>query len=428
MPTTSGRSVHHGTDPRLSALGSRSSATAVPSAESRGPRAEIAVPSPAPAARGLAGALLGYLVAVMLVVTLAPFEFRMPDTPRVWLTEWTPFDIVANVLLFAPFGFVCAQLGRDGEADLVTLLPPVAAFAALTSTTIELAQLFVPERYTSPWDVLANVAGATLGALAFDWCRRRLDPSRVVGQLGLELPLMGLVYLLVPLGWLDALLLAAHPERWPLTLCLGLFGGSVLGAVQRRHFGPSGVLSAPGMGALAAGGWVLCSLPALSTRPVIVATTALGVGALTWYRAAEPAPEPGPAVERRFELMTLLRAAPYFAAYLLLLGLVEPAAGAALRRPVIVQLVETMGAFTLLGYMAAEAFSRFELPYHRAVPRVLAVAIPIALALGVARDAGPLTPAAWLGVAVTLVAATYGGWLFHLQRGRVRGMAKARAA
>src|SRR5688500_81643 len=149
MRTIKGTSVHHPTDPRLSALGSRLSAGARAVAGSRAPSAESALPSLAPPARGLAGALLGYLVAVMLVVTLAPFAFRLPDAPRVWLTEWTPFDVVANVLLFVPFGFVCAQLGRDREADLVTLLPPVAAFAALTSTTIELAQLFVPERYTS---------------------------------------------------------------------------------------------------------------------------------------------------------------------------------------------------------------------------------------------------------------------------------------
>ena len=380
-----------------------------------------------PPTRSLAGALLGYLLVVALVITLAPFDFRVPAELRVRTDVWTVLDVVANVLLFAPVGFLAAQLGA--RTPVTPLRIPAPALWAIAvgvgaSVVIEAAQLFVPDRFSSPWDVLANGVGTGLGVAAYEWVRRRLDPSRVVGQLGLELPLMGLVYLLVPLGWVDALVLAAHPGRWPLPLCLGLFGGSVLAAVQRRHFGPAGLLSAPAIGLVAAAWSVVCSLPALTTRPQLVALVASVVAAFTWYRAAEPAPAPGPSVERRFEILALLRAAPFFGAYLLLLALTAPDADADLRRPVILNLVETLGAFTLLGYMTAEALGRLELPFARSLPWVLLSAAVAALSLAAARSAGAPSLAAWGGVVVALAAAAYGGWLYTTQRRHVRTLAR----
>ena len=77
--------------------------------------------------------------------------------------EWVNYDFadfVANVGFFVPIGLVAALL-----------LPwriwwlAIPAGAAL-SAALELGQaLFLPERYASATDVLANTVGATLGAL-----------------------------------------------------------------------------------------------------------------------------------------------------------------------------------------------------------------------------------------------------------------------
>src|SRR5690606_23479456 len=157
-------------------------------------------------------------------------------------------------------------------------------------------------------------------------------------------------------------------------LCLGLFGASVLGAVQRRHFGPSGLFSPHGM-ALAATGWfVVAAFPALRTAAGEVALVAVLVAIFTWHRAgggerrgSAPAGDDGR--ERRFEQDALLRAAPFLGAYLLLLPLTE-ASAAELERHLVVRLVETMTAFTLLGYVVAEALGRRELALRQAVWRV----------------------------------------------------------
>src|SRR4051812_4240338 len=65
--------------------------------------------SPAPADTGgrLAMALLAYVALITTVVTLLPFEFTLPTEPRVILSGGL-FDIVANVGLFVPLGFLYA--------------------------------------------------------------------------------------------------------------------------------------------------------------------------------------------------------------------------------------------------------------------------------------------------------------------------------
>jgi hypothetical protein len=64
-------------------------------------------------------------------------------------------DAIANVLLFVPFGAAAALVLRGWR--------PVAAGAVL-SLCIELVQLWIPGRYTSPFDVVFNTLGTAAGA------------------------------------------------------------------------------------------------------------------------------------------------------------------------------------------------------------------------------------------------------------------------
>ncbi len=379
---------------------------------------------------GLAAALLLYLLAVIATVTLAPFEFAWPDRLRTYPSEWTMLDLVANVLLFFPLGFVGAmawpRLASNGARRALLL-------GAVASLSIESVQLFAPDRYSSPWDVLTNAAGAWAGARALMLVRRRLDPATVIGQLGLELPLIGLVHLLIPLGWLSGLAVGASPMRGFLLLCLGLFGASVLGAVQLRHFGPAGLFSPAGMAAAAAGWFVVATLPALNSQPREVVLVALLVGLFTWHRAAggrstpvEQELDAGTAGDRRFEQAALVRAAPFLIAYLLLLPLTE-APAARLERHIVLRIVETMTAFTLLGYAVAEAMGRRELSFLQAAWRVVAVALPAALGMAVLRAVGVPPVAEFSGLVAAVAAATYGGWLYDVQRRNVRAIVSRRS-
>jgi glycopeptide antibiotics resistance protein len=194
-----------------------------------------------PVGRSLGPALAIYLTAIVVLATLAPFRLSWP--PRWSLTASTVLsfrigaDLFANVSLFVPIGFVfrLCQDRRTGWA------PPILASLVL-STTIELLQTVIPPRVCSPIDVLANVAGAALGLAVFEGVVAFLDRRRVK-ELALELPLATVFYLLLPVLWMNALLLVYAPARVWLTVPLGLIAGLVLGSIGHHRVGPPGVLT-----------------------------------------------------------------------------------------------------------------------------------------------------------------------------------------
>jgi hypothetical protein len=257
--------------------------------------------------------------------------------------------------------------------------------------------------------------------------------ARTVGRLSLELPLMGLVYLLVPLLWLDGLagVDAAFP-LWPL-LALGLFGASLLATAQRYHFGPNQLSSPKIMAAIACGWFLLGAFPGLAPRASFVMFAMLAaIGAFVWVRSTDRSG--ARSINRRFESKALAEAAPFYAAYLLLL--VAPVAGytasswrgalgfAAMRGnwgagPVL-HVVETVAAFTLLGYMLAEFRGRREVRFREGVAHIAGwcgAAALVAEALeGFRQDGG----ASGVRCLLLVAGALYGAWLYHLQRAHVR--------
>ena len=93
---------------------------------------------------------------------------------------------------------------------------------------IEFTQLFIPGRYASAIDVITNGVGAWLGGLIFVLLAKSLKEERTDRLPAMELPLMNLVYLLIPLMWLTGLATGGEVLRWLLVVLLGLFGGGVL--------------------------------------------------------------------------------------------------------------------------------------------------------------------------------------------------------
>jgi hypothetical protein len=353
----------------------------------------------------------------------------MPTTLRVTLVGGLK-DAVANVGLFVPLGFLYAVARRtDGVSPGRILLIALAASAA-----IESLQLFEATRYASVSDVLANGVGAYLGAVVQRWFSRRIAmDARTVGRLSLELPLMGLVYLLVPLLWLDGLSGASSAmSLWPL-FALGLFGASLLAATQRHHFGPNHLLSRELMAGAACAWFLLGAFPGLAPHASIVLVVMLiAVGVFVWVRSMDRTG--AKSINRRFESKALAEGAPFYAAYLLLL--VAPAAGfgasswrgtvgfATMRSDwsagTVLHLVETVAAFTLLGYMVAEFRGRRESRLRQSVVHVgvwSGAAALVAQLLEGFRANGGASAAAWV---MLVGAAIYGAWLYHLQRAHVR--------
>jgi VanZ family protein len=375
----------------------------------------------------LATALLVYVALLTAVVTLLPFEFAFPVRPRVMLSGGL-FDIVANVALFVPLGFLYAVAREDANVTPGrVLLVGLAASAA-----IESMQLFEATRFASLSDVLANGAGAYVGAVFQQRLSRRIAmDARTVGRLSLELPLMGLVYLLIPLLWLDGLAgVDSAMPLWPL-LALGLFGASLLAAAQRHHFGPNHSLSRELMAGAACVWFLVGAFPGLAPRASIVLFVMLAaIGAFVWVRSVDrTGARP---INRRFESRALWEAAPFYAAYLVLL--VAPVAGSSaswrgafglgrgadLAAGAVLHVVETVAAFTLLGYMLAEFRGRREARFRHGAVYVGASCGLVAMVAEGLEGFRPEGGASGLRWILLVAAALYGAWLYHLQRAHVR--------
>jgi glycopeptide antibiotics resistance protein len=114
--------------------------------------------------------------------TMLPFDFsasgelvqerlrRLAEHP--WhFGSWT--DLISNVLLFIPWGFLLATWLADRGTHFIAALILALISGALFSVSVELAQLFAPSRTTSVMDLLTNTSGSMLGALiGWPWALR----------------------------------------------------------------------------------------------------------------------------------------------------------------------------------------------------------------------------------------------------------------
>jgi glycopeptide antibiotics resistance protein len=376
----------------------------------------------------LATALLAYVAAITAVVTLLPFEFAIPTQPRVMVSGGL-VDVLANVALFLPLGFLYAVARQDANVSP----HKVALVALVVSASIESIQLFEVTRYASLSDVVANGSGAYIGAVLQRLLSRRIAmDAKTVGRLSLELPLMGLVYLLIPLLWVDGLAGAESPTLlWPL-LALGLFGASLLASMQRHHFGPHHRVSREMMAGAACAWFLLGAFPGLAPRASIVLFVMLSaIGAFVWVRSADQTP--ARPINRRFESRALWEGAPFYAAYLLLLvaptteGLAPSWRWAfgfgttpGLDSQTVLHIVETVAAFTLLGYMLAEFRGRLEARFRNSAPHIAWWSGVAALVAEVMEGFRVDGEASALRCVVLVGASVYGAWIYHLQRAHVR--------
>ena len=384
----------------------------------------------------LGRAILGYLSAVMMIITLAPFRFD--SHPVHGLTSiWDWSDIIMNIVMFVPIGFVY-QLTRPAGARVpwwrVTLL------GAALSGAIETLQLFEATRYTSLVDVATNTAGAVAGAWIYGVALRRIEGSSTVRTLALELPLMGLVYLLIPLMWLIGLASADSNRTWLTLLVIALASG-VLGTVYTAYIAPARQL-ARGWLALAVGGWYVTSLlpGKIRDRDLLLTGLAIAIG-VAWLRSLATSRDRDRDREgrRRFEIPTLRLLLPLFAAYLALSSLwpldaAEPVwqgmwallPSGDITNLEIYAALEHVGSFTLVGYIIAEFYGRDLADYRQIAGRVLLWGGGISVLLEIARGFHPAYHASALMVAFTLGAAMFGGWLYLLQRDHVRALLSRR--
>ncbi|MCG3134292.1 MAG: hypothetical protein HMLKMBBP_01586 [Planctomycetes bacterium] len=376
--------------------------------------------------RALAAVLLVYTMVGVLLVTLAPFEFRIPGEIRV-AAAGGAFELLVNCALLAAPGFLLRAV-TGANRDVYCLVPLLAGIAA--ASLIEGTQILVGGRCFSPLDIAANAAGAWAGAMCHDSLRRVAD-ERMAGRMLLDLPLTGLLYLMVPLLWLNGFASIGHDRRIALAVPLALFGAVVIASLWRHRLQPVRAMTAWGASFTAGAWFAAAAAPMLRKNPDELAALSLAAFAATRTLTAVPVLlDTG---TRRFEIPTLLRAAPFFVAYLVVLAgwpFTAPSDAwrgelllAQIGRPPelveLARLLEWTAAFTLAGYMATEAWTRRETRGAAAVLRGAAIPVALAAALECARGWHPETKASLLRGALGASGAVFGAVVYSLQSAAV---------
>jgi VanZ family protein len=298
------------------------------------------------------------------------------------------------------------------------------------SFSIETVQLFIPVRTPSIIDILANALGAGLGAFVYDLISARIVITQaMLGRLRLETPLMGLIYLLIPLLWTDALALNEDLNRWLLTLLLSVCGAVIFSNLF-RHWWESINFRAMGYASLAAGGWFVIGAGPALLRPSPVLIIAVGVMLLTAMLTVLPRSF----TDRRFERNTLKLLFPIFVLYLLLLsrtfpfsifdtwhamvGFTDRIADKSLQT--LYPRIEHLAAFTVLGYLIAEWRGRLELSLRHDLPRLFLITTSFALVLEFFSGFQSQRGASLIRLVLSIVGALFGGTIYHMARAHIR--------
>ena len=371
----------------------------------------------------LSYALLMYMVGIVLLITLIPFQFHIPQKiANIWAINLN--DSITNIFLFLPLGFLF-QLSRRRHKDPACVR--ALGFGILVSVVIEITQVFLLGRYTSAIDVITNGAGAWVGALIFSLIKHNVNEARIAGVFALELPLMNLVYLLIPLIWLNGLSAGHEVSRLWLLVVLGLFGAIVLSSVYIHRLRHVERLSSNKVTFLAMGWFFVAALPALAHFPLQSILCGIGVGIIV--RLLTAFQRKTIQAERRFELPTLRRLLPLYIFYLFLLALWPTTVAFGEWQEVvhfqelmfnervvfIFRFVEYIAAFTLLGYIVAEMRGRKQESVTKILMWIVVLSLSCVIGIVFIKGHTLLSAVTLIEVALITGASLYGGIIYRLQ-------------
>jgi len=166
-------------------------------------------------------------IALILVVTLFPYDFPSDNLPRalIYAPDTLPdhtstvhpkilntlLDFLSNVILFVPLGFGLTCLTWNRGLQGLKRLLVISVAGACLSLTAESLQLFLPSRLPSVVDTLANTLGTGLGVQVFSFWGKALvgTVSTLPWRLGQVFTLRFATIAFV--GYTAAILLGAIP-------------------------------------------------------------------------------------------------------------------------------------------------------------------------------------------------------------------------
>ncbi|XCN74670.1 MAG: VanZ family protein [Candidatus Electrothrix aestuarii] len=314
----------------------------------------------------LSNALLIYFIFIVFIITLVPFDFQPADHIRIFWNIGLS-DTITNIFLFIPIGFLFRLTHRSMPPPYAL---PTFFFGTLLSLTVETVQIFSPSRYTNPVDVLTNGFGAWLGAMTFNILSNKIQEKENSKIFDLELPLLGQVYLLIPLLWLNGLAQGDDPARLLLPFILGLSGVFILVMVWKNRWMRDQTFSPKKISLITVCWFMIGVTPSFFRYPIQVMGQVVLIGAFALFL---------PHIlkkitikERRIEQLTLKIVLPLYSFYLALVtywwnppeleNIHKVFLGVAFNKriEVIFLVVELIASYTLMGYMIAGLRGRKE--------------------------------------------------------------------
>ena len=114
------------------------------------------------------------LINLLLILTLTLFPFNF-SPEKLSVREITKgfhhvsntLDFIFNIWLFVPFGFSCSWLMQLRNRRASEKVLAVVAISLSLAITIECLQLFLPDRFSTKADIIANGLGGLIGCLSF---------------------------------------------------------------------------------------------------------------------------------------------------------------------------------------------------------------------------------------------------------------------
>jgi glycopeptide antibiotics resistance protein len=376
-------------------------------------------------------ALLIYICIIILIITLSPFDFQIPDKIRIlWIFSFE--DFIINIILFIPVGFLFT-LSRRRSND--SLIPETLVFGVLFSLLIESSQQFLPIRFPQVSDIITNGLGAWLGGLIFIRLQRHMGKGGNTGKVfTTELPLMYIIYLLIPLMWISGLADARDIKRLMLIFILGLFGSGVLSSIYKYRLKNAGITSVIKFSLFTVAWFFIGAGPLMLNFPVPIII--LGIFIFIIVQAFVRLPLKIVSNEKRFELPTLKIFSPLFAIYLLLLAVYPMALPAAERQTdqvfqrlafeehilLAFRFVEFIAAFTLLGYMVAEMRGRKNEAVETTLGWTFFIAAGSAIIIEVLNIYPVINQINILAIIIIISASIYGAVIYRLQLAAIERM------
>ena len=368
-------------------------------------------------------ALLIYMCIAVVMITLVPFEFRMPERFHVtWSTNFT--DFFTNILLFVPVGFLL-NLTRRENTDFFCL--QALALGVLLSLAVESAQVFIPGRYPQVIDVITNGFGAWLGGFIFTLLKKWLQEERAGRLFAPQLPLVGLLYLLIPLMWLNALATGQEEARVWFLLLLGIIGAGLICSVYVNRFKHTGTFGYTKLSVFVFCWFFISALPLLINFPLKIVY--FGIVIIFIVQILARLAGNGAAREKRFEIPTIKKLLPIYIIYLLLLAFwpTTITAGEWQNRVIFEELifeerivlifrfVEFIAAFTLLGYIIAEMRGRKNETVEKTLGWTFFITAVAAIFIEIIKTYPALNNLNVLSIIIIISASIYGAVIYRLQ-------------